>query len=54
MTKGTEAMTERETRQAEFDRFCELMAAFVQQIKDDVLREELERALQIWGLINAE
>jgi hypothetical protein len=29
----------------EFDRFCDLQRQFLNQIKDDVLREELENAL---------
>jgi hypothetical protein len=41
-------------RQEEFNRFCDLQAQFIFQIKDDSVREEMENALGRMRLINAE
>lgn len=38
----------------EFNRFCDLQQQLVNQIKGDVLREEMETALGRMRLINAE
>lgn len=45
MSSETTIGADRARRQDEFERFCELQRQFIFQIEDDVLREEMDAAL---------